>query len=385
MKIAYFDCFSGISGDMILGSLVDAGLEVSALQRAVGKLKLPGCLLEARRVRRGGLSATKVDVINAKALPPYQSFSAIQHLLRKSLLHQDIKETAIEIFNRLAKAEAECHGKRINRTHLHEVGAIDTVVDVVGAVAGLSLLKVEKVFASPVHVGTGQVETAAGTFPIPAPATAVLLKGSPVYSTGAPGELTTPTGAAIITTLASAFIPLPAMTIEKIGAGAGKAERTIPNLLRLFLGVQTAAYTEDEIVQIETNIDDMNPQIYEHVFDILFSAGALDVFLTPIIMKRGRPAILITVLSSLSLSEKLTNLLFRETTTLGVRIKKIGRKILRRKITNKNTLYGSIQVKTAYQNGKPIRKKAEYRDVRRVADEKGKPLYPLMEEINRML
>jgi uncharacterized protein (TIGR00299 family) protein len=241
------------------------------------------------------------------------------------------------------------------------------------------------VIASPIHVGTGQVETESGIFPVPAPATAILLKGCPLYATGTPGELTTPTGAAIISTLSTAFTPLPLMTIEKIGAGAGSAERATPNLLRLFIGVQTDSYIEDEIVQIETNIDDMNPQIYEHVIDTLFSAGALDVFLTPVIMKRGRPAILITVLTPASSSEKIVDTLLTETTTLGVRIQKMERRKLHRAITRKKTEHGSIHVKTAYQNGKPIKKRPEFRDVRKLAQGQGRPLHPLLEEINRVL
>lgn len=383
MRIAYFDCFSGISGDMILGAMIDAGLEVKALQNGLSKLNLPGCKIDVHRVRRGDLSAVKVDILNRKNLPPFSTFSEIERQIRKSALPKRVQDHALAIFNRMAKAEATVHGRR--PTHLHEVGDVDTLFDVIGAVLGLFLLKIDRVIASPIHVGTGEVQTRAGLFPVPAPATAALLKGVPVYATGLQGELTTPTGAAIITTLASAFAPLPPMTVEKIGYGAGGAERSTPNLLRLFIGLQESPLSEDEVVQIETNIDDMNPQMYEHVIETLFQAGALDVFLTPIIMKRSRPAILLTVLAPTADQEKLLGTLFTETTTLGARILKVGRKKLEREIKRKKTAHGSIRVKTASQNGRVVRKRPEFEDVRRLAQRSGRSLRSLWEEINQNL
>lgn len=383
MRIAYFDCFSGISGDMILGAMIDAGLDVKALQAALSKLKLPGCKIEVHRVRRGALSAVKVDVLNRKNLPGLSSFLQIERQIRKSALPERVQDHTLAIFNRLAKAEAAVHGRRRHRTHLHEVGEVDSLIDVAGAVIGLSLLKIDQVIASPIHVGSGEVQTRAGLFPVPAPATAALLEGAPVYATGLRGELTTPTGAAIITTLASSFSPLPPMTVEKIGYGAGHAERTTPNLLRLFIGRRESPWSEDEIVQIETNIDDMNPQMYEHVIDSLFQAGALDVFLTPIIMKRSRPAILLTVLSPIPAQEKILQTLFSETTTLGARILNVGRKKLEREIKRRKTAHGSIRVKTASQDGRVVRKRPEFEDVRRLARQSGRPLRLLWEEISR--
>lgn len=383
MRIAYFDCFSGISGDMILGAMIDAGLEVKALQEGLSKLKLPGCGIEIRRVRRGGLSAVKVDVLNRKNLPPLTTFPEIERQIRKSALPQPVQDRSLAIFNRLAKAEAAVHGRKRSQTHLHEVGEVDTLVDVIGTVIGLSLLKIDRIIASPIHVGTGEAQTQSGLFPIPAPATAALLKGAPIYATGLRGELTTPTGAAIITTLAAAFTSLPPMTVEKIGYGAGSAERTTPNLLRLFLGLQDSPLSEDEIVQIETNIDDMNPQMYEHVMETLFQAGALDVFLTPIIMKRSRPAILITILGPLSAQHGILQTLFIETTTLGARIRRVGRKKLEREIREEKTAHGSIRVKTASQNGRVVRKRPEFEEVRRLARKSGRPLKILWEEITR--
>lgn len=383
MRVAYFDCFSGISGDMILGALIDAGLEVKALQEALSKLRLPGCTIEAHRVRRGGLSAAKVEVLNRKNLPPLTTFPEIERQIRKSALPQRIQDQTLAVFNRLAKAEAAAHGRKRHQTHLHEVGEVDTLVDVAGAVIGLSLLKIDRIIASPIHVGTGEVQTRAGLFPIPAPATAALLEGAPIYATGLRGELTTPTGAAIITTLASGFAPLPPMTLEKIGYGAGSASLPNPNLLRLFIGLQESPLSEDEIVQIETNIDDMNPQMYEHVMETLFQAGALDVFLTPIIMKRSRPAILLTILSPAPAQGEILQTLFTETTTLGARILKIGRKKLEREIRKEKTPHGSIRVKTASQNGRVVRKRPEFEEVRRLARQSGRPLRLLWEEIMR--
>ncbi len=382
MNVAYFDCFSGISGDMILGALVDAGVKIGDLQDALDRLKLPRCLLKKRRVRRGGLAGTKVDVLNPKRLPSFQTFSQIEKHLLKSLLTKGMKEKALEIFKRLAQAEASAHGKRISNTRLHEVGDVDTLIDVVGALSGLSLLKIDRIYASAVQVGTGLKKTSGHTFPLPAPATAYLLKGIPVFATGIKGELTTPTGAAIISSLASDFIPLPSMTVKKIGLGAGSHDYDQPNLLRLFIGHQEEVLGEDEVVQIETNIDDMNPQIYEHVFDTLFEAGALDVTLTPIIMKKGRPAILITVLSSPEQSDKMVKVLFDETTTLGVRIQKIARQTLKRTINTKTTRHGGVQTKTAFRNGEATRQRPEFRDVKRIAEKEGRPLRSLMKEIN---
>jgi len=255
----------------------------------------------------------------------------------------------------------------------------------VGAVAGLFLLKIDRVVASPIHVGAGTVKTAHGVFPVPAPATAILLTGCPIYSTGIQGELTTPTGAAIISSLAASFAPLPPMKIESIGMGAGDAKRERPNLLRLFVGEGIDACEEDEIVQIETNIDDMNPQIYEHVFDVLLTAGALDVFLTPIIMKRGRPAILLTVLAHTHQLETVTDVIFRETTTLGVRIHKMERRKLSRRLTKHKTPYGPVLVKEAIQKGRVIRKRPEFKEVQQLSKKEGRPLREVLDEIERLV
>ncbi|MFQ5579568.1 MAG: nickel pincer cofactor biosynthesis protein LarC [Nitrospiria bacterium] len=383
MNLAYFDCFSGISGDMILGALVDAGIKIAEIQDAVDRLKLPGCKIRKRRVRRCGLAGTKVDVLNPKKVPSFETFAQIEQHLLKSRLPKGMKGKALEIFKRLAQAEVSAHGKRIANTRLHEVGDVDTLIDVIGALAGLSLLKIDRIYASPIHVGTGIKKTSGHTFPLPSPATAYLLKGIPIYSTGIGGELTTPTGAALIASLSSDFVPLPPMAVKKIGVGAGSQDYDQPNLLRLFIGHQQERFGKDEVILIETNIDDMNPQIYEHVFDTLFEAGALDVTLTPIIMKRGRPAILITVLSEPVHSDKMVKILFDETTTLGVRIQKIARKILKRAIRKEPTVHGPLQTKTAFREGQATYQRPEFREVKHLASKKGQPLKSLMEEIKR--
>ncbi len=383
MKVAYFDCFSGVSGDMILGAMLDAGLDPSHLRRAIAQLHLPGCALKISSVRRQGLAATHVEVRNPRRHAPLANLSRIRVHLRQSGLPHAVQTQSLRIFTRLAQAEAQAHGVKTGRAHFHEVGEVDTLVDVVGAVVGLSLLKIDRVVASPIHVGSGTVQTAHGTLPIPPPATACLLKGCPIYATGVAGELTTPTGAAILSTLAESFAPLPMMTIAAVGHGAGRAEREIPNLLRLWIGTTPEDAMSDEVAQIETQIDDMNPQIYEHVFERLFEAGALDVFLTQIIMKRGRPGILLTVLAAPALQEKMTQVLFAETTTLGVRVQRLARRILTRKIRVSNTPEGPVRIKTAYQDGRILRARPEFRDVKKIAEVTARPLRSLLDQKRR--
>ena len=381
MKIAYFDCFSGASGDMILGAMIDAGLPADCFHRTVQQLRLPGCAVQVRRVRRGGLPATAVTVVEGRTAP-FVTLARIKRHIEKSALPTDIQTHALSIFARLADAEAEAHG--VKTAHFHEIGAVDTLVDVVCAVAGLAALEIDRVIVSPIHVGCGTVQTAHGQLPIPPPATALLLRGCPVYSTGAPGELTTPTGAAILTTLAADFSPLPMMTVAAIGAGAGVTERGAPNLLRLWIGTTPEVAADDEVAQIETNIDDMNPQIYEHVIERLFSEGALDVFLTPVIMKRGRPGILLTALAQPARTDALVRLLFLETTTLGVRIRKVARRTLQRTIEKVATPRGIVRMKAALQDGKTLRRRPEFRDVKAISKRAALPLAPLLSDVTRI-
>ena len=294
MKIVYFDCFAGASGDMILGSLIDAGLSVEKLRSELAKLRLSHYELEVTNVTKRGLGGSQalVRIDDHHHHHHHRRLHDIEKIIENSELDQAVKQRSLKIFTRLAEAEAKVHRTTIDQIHFHEVGAMDAIIDVVGSVAGLAALGVEKICCSPLHVGSGTVECAHGTLPVPAPATAELIKGKPIYSTGVKGELLTPTGAAILTTLASEFGPMPPMTVEKIGYGAGTSDPAIPNLLRLIIGEssdETQGYELERVAVAETNIDDMNPQIYDYLIQKMLEMGALDVFLVPMQMKK-KPA-----------------------------------------------------------------------------------------------
>jgi uncharacterized protein (TIGR00299 family) protein len=291
MTIAYFDCFSGISGDMTLGALVDAGMPIEVLRSELAKLNLPGYTLSSEKVRRSGLAATKIHVVLDEKIQPARHLSDIERIINGSSLSPSVKHKGLTIFRRLAEIEATVHGTTPDKVHFHEVGAVDALVDIVGSVIGLEHLGITEIIGSPLNVGSGTVHTAHGKLPVPAPATVELLKGIPLYSSSITFELTTPTGAAIISTLASSFGPLPQMKVNRIAYGAGNKDIPgQPNVLRLMLGTADAPYAEDRSLIIETNIDDMDPRIYGHLIEQLMERGAQDAFLTPIIMKKGRPA-----------------------------------------------------------------------------------------------
>src|SRR5512142_511148 len=280
MTIAYFDCFSGISGDMTLGALVDAGVSIDVLRSELAKLNLPGYELKSEKVKRAGIAATKVHVIIEKKGRESRHLSDIVAIISGSSLSASIKEKSIAIFNRLAEAEAKVHATTPEKVHFHEVGAVDAVVDIVGSVIGLDLLGVTRIRASAVNVGSGTVKTSHGLLPVPAPATAELLKGIPFYQSDTKFELATPTGAAIVSTVGTSFGPLPEMKVDRIAYGAGDGDfPERPNVLRLIIGTESAAYQEDSSTLIETNIDDMNPQVYDYVIDTLLRQGAKDVYL----------------------------------------------------------------------------------------------------------
>ena len=289
MTLAYFDCFSGISGDMTLGALVDAGVSIDALRAELAKLNLPGYEITAEKVMRSGISATKVHVRLDDKPQPARHLSDIRKIIEASKLSASIKQKSISIFERLAAAEARVHGTTPDKVHFHEVGAVDAIVDIVGSVIGLEMLGITTIAGSPINLGSGTIKTAHGTLPVPAPATAELLKGIPSYGSSVPFELTTPTGAVIVSTLSSSFGPMPQMRVSQTAYGAGgKDIPGQPNVLRLMIGEPASSYDEDTSIVIETNIDDMNPQLYEHVIDKLMQQGAHDVYLTPIIMKKGQ-------------------------------------------------------------------------------------------------
>src|SRR2546425_10420909 len=322
MKIAYFDCPSGAAGDMIMAALIDAGAPLEALRRELRKLPLEGWELVAREVRKGAFRATKVDVeIDRRAHARHRTLGDVLAIVEQSGLGATVRETAARIFTRLAAAEARAHGTTREEVHFHDVGAVDAIVDVVGGVLALSLLGVERVSCSALPIGGGMVDGSHGKIPIPGPGTAELLRGFPVVDTGVRAELVTPTGAAILTTLAASAGRMPALTVEAVGYGAGTMDLPdTPNILRCFLGeTSTDAAADETVLQVETTIDDMSPQLYETLIERLFDAGALDVFLQPVIMKRGRPGIVVTALCPPERRGDLSRVLFEEASTIGVR------------------------------------------------------------------
>jgi uncharacterized protein (TIGR00299 family) protein len=386
MTIAYFDCFSGVSGDMTLGALVDAGVPLEALRLELAKLGLAGWSLASDRVLRSGLSATKVDVLLDRREQPARRLDDIRAIIDSSALAPEIKRKSLAVFTRLAEVEATVHGTTTDKVHFHEVGAVDAMVDIVGSVIGLDLLGITEIIASPINVGSGTVHTAHGRLPVPAPATVELLRGVPLYSTSIAFELTTPTGAAIITTLASSFGPLPQMTVDRVAHGAGSRELPgLPNVLRLFLGEYAAADDADTSVLIETNIDDLNPQVYEHLIDRLLLAGAHDAYLTPVIMKKGRPGTLLSVLADPATSDALLDIVFRETTSIGVRIQRLARRKLAREFREVETIYGKVRVKVSRRGHEVLTITPEYEDCRRLAEEQQVPLKNVMEAAKKLI
>ncbi len=382
MKIAYFDCFSGISGNMILGALLDAGLEIEALKETLAGLKVSGYEIESRRVLKGQIAGTLVDV-KTQEEGIERHLGDILDIVERSALSGKIKETCGKIFAGLAEAEARVHGADMEHIHFHEVGGLDAIVDVVGSVVGLELLGIEEVYVSPLHLGTGFVQCAHGKLPVPAPATLELVKGVPTYGRDIQAELTTPTGAAIITTLAKGFGQAPLMTLETIGYGAGHRDLPIPNLLRISIGDAARSGEEDVITVVETNIDNMNPELYEHVMERLFEKGALDVFITPIQMKKNRPAVKLSALVRENDLARVLDALFEETTTLGVRFYAASRKKLGRESVIVDTKYGQVVIKVG-KLGEVVKNiSPEYEDCRRIASQLGIPLKEVYEEARR--
>ncbi len=382
MKIAYFDCFSGISGDMILGALVDAELDFEVLKNELRKLSVADYEIKCEKILKKGIFATKVSVITDSEV---NSFAKMIELVEKSTLSDDIKQKSKEILYRIGEAEAKVHDEtkfEIKDVHFHELSSIDTIIDVVGAVIGIKELGIDKVYSSPLNVGSGMIKIKHGILPAPGPATCELLKDIPVYSSGIEAELTTPTGAAIITTLAAKFSHLPPMKIEAIGYGAGDFElEQQANLLRVMLGKsQQSEYEEDMITLLETNIDDLTPEIYEYCFERLFEAGALDVYLTPIIMKKSRPGIILSVISPLDKVDEFISIIFKETTAIGVRLQEMRRKKILRETMEINTEFGKIKVKKVTFEGKS-KIIPEYEVCKKIAKEKGIPLKEVYSKI----
>ncbi|HEX4642199.1 MAG TPA: nickel pincer cofactor biosynthesis protein LarC [Candidatus Acidoferrales bacterium] len=389
MKIAYFDCFSGISGDMTLGALVDAGCNLAEIESHLRRLPVSGWNITAEKVSRRGFRATHVKVESSDP-QRHRSLSTILELIDRARLPSAIAERASRIFRRLGEAEALVHGAPIEKVHFHEVGAVDAIVDIVGAAAGFEQLGIQDFFCSALNVGGGRVNTQHGNLPVPAPATAELLRGAPTYSTGIQRELVTPTGAAIITTVASQFGAQPPMTVAAIGLGAGSAELSEqPNVLRLFLGESAAlgasapeldGAIEEAVIVLEANLDDMNPQVYGYFAELALEAGALDVFSVPVQMKKNRAGQLVTVLCKPADREKLAGLFFRETTTLGVRQSSVRRRTLQRESVTVETSLGPVRMKVARLNGHVLNVAPEYEDCRKIAADRAVPLKQVLAE-----
>lgn len=437
MKILYYDCFSGISGDMNLGALVDLGVDQDYLINQLSKLHLDTeYQIMIKKEIKMGISGTKVKVIlhhdshahdsedkhghgshnHAHSHPHHhpddhsnqaacshhhssqhqidhhvhRNLKDIEAIIRGSSLDELVKIRSIDMFRRIAQAEAKIHGKPLDEVHFHEVGAIDSIVDIVGAAIALDYLKVDRIMASPVQVGGGFVKCAHGLFPVPAPATTELLKGIPIKSGLVPFETTTPTGAVILAANVQQFTEKMRFSIEKIGYGIGHRDLEIPNVLRVYLGeweeeIQTDHETKDDQYLLETNIDDMNPELFSYIEEELFKAGALDVFRTPIIMKKGRSAIKLSILVNKMNEYHVQRVVFRETTSLGLRKITVDKIMLRREFITVMTKYGEIRVKNSYYEGKPVKYKAEYDDCKKAAREYGVPIAEIYRQVDQVM
>ena len=446
-KIAYFDCFSGISGDMCLGALIDAGVSLQKLKRELEKIPIRGYEMHAEKVKRAGFVATKVNVLqraenkeqrakskdqraegnNSPRIPlenrgeegfeqKAKRWKDIEKIINKSSISQGIKEKGLRVFKRLFEAEAKVHDGKIKSIHLHEIGATDCIVDILGTIMGLDMLGVKKVYSSPLNLGRGSVKTDHGVLPVPAPATTEILKGVPVYSTDTSFELTTPTGAVILKGLSAKFSSIPPMNVETIGVGAGNRNfKDRPNVLRLFVGSpvtpneklnppiptlekaskggfeklgqrkmlnqDVAGLLDETVTIIEANIDDMNPQVYEYVMEKLFKEGALDVFLTQILMKKGRPGVKLSVLCKQTDRELHIKTILKETTTIGLRFYEANRVVLQRETKLQDTEFGKVRIKFSGLGKEILKVTPEYEDCKRIAKKMKIPLIEVMERI----
>jgi pyridinium-3,5-bisthiocarboxylic acid mononucleotide nickel chelatase len=384
--LAYFDCFSGIAGDMVLGALVDAGVPLEAIGAPLEKIPIEPFQLEAVRVERHGIAATSVRVRSAES-GVVRTYASVRALIDEAPIAPRAKQMALDIILRLAEAEATVHGREVAHVPFHELGAVDTIVDVMGAALGLDYLGVERVYASAVATGMGMMKTDHGLLPIPGPAVVELLKGVPIYSRGIPSELVTPTGAAILAATAVSFGDMPAMRVERVGYGAGTRELDIPNVVRMLVGravEDETAFGPVPAVVLEANIDDMNPEIYEYVLERLFGAGAQDAWVTPITMKHGRPAVTLHVLCSSGEEERCRDVIFTETTTLGLRRRPVEKWTLPREIISVELDGGTVRVKVARNAAGTVTGVApEYGDCAALARETGRPLKQVFAEAHQ--
>ena len=379
-RLVYFDAFSGISGDMILGAFLDMGFPLSVLEDHLKKLELTGFQLLAERAARGAITGTRVE-IRENAPQPHRSYADLKRLFSESRLPEVIRKDCLRILKRLAHAEARVHGTFPEEVHFHEVGALDTVIDIVGAVAALNYFEVDRIHASPLPLGNGFIESSHGLLPIPAPATVVLLEGVPVLGRESKRELVTPTGAAILTTLCTHFGPIPPMKLQKVGYGVGThSESNPPNVLRLFIGETQPNFPSERLLMLETHIDDMNPEFYEHLMEQCFQEGALDVGLIPFQMKKNRPGVVFRVLTFPENKDRLLSTLFSHSTTTGVRIQETERVALPRRTQWVNTSWGRVRVKCISCPDEPDRLHPEYEDCKKISKENGVPIRLVYEE-----
>jgi uncharacterized protein (TIGR00299 family) protein len=386
MLVAYFDCFSGISGDMILGALLDAGLSRKTLEEALRCLPLSDYRITVTTEARHGVRGTRFVVHLDRPEPRERSYRDITQLLSAAALPPAVKTQSLAVFHCLAQAEAHIHQKTIDEVHFHEVGAVDSLIDIVGAVAGIHSLGVEHIIASPLPLGSGFVHCRHGTLPVPAPATVEILRDVPVYGGTLPGELVTPTGAAFLRTLAQAFGPLPSLRITTVGYGVGTHDRIeAPNLLRLILGEDDHSALRERLEVIETTIDDMNPQWYDHLIELLYTQGALDVILVPVQMKKNRPGTMLKVTAQEAAKQRLLQVLFRETTTIGIRSYPVERVKLARRAETVATPWGDVRVKVIERPEGLVETVPEYEDCKRIAREHKIPLKQVYQEIARLI
>ncbi|MEQ8171433.1 MAG: nickel pincer cofactor biosynthesis protein LarC [Candidatus Eremiobacterota bacterium] len=440
MKILYYDCFCGISGDMNLGAMVDAGVDGDYLIRELSKLPLDGeYKINIKKGMKKGITGTKVDVIlthgghgdndsheiydhhdehnhyhddghnhkhdhhdehnhhhddghnhkhdhhDEHNHHHHRNLKDIEDIINRSTLNDRVKKSSINMFKRIAEAEGKVHGKPAWEVHFHEVGAVDSIIDIVGAAITLDYLNIDKVMASTVQVGGGFVNCAHGIIPVPAPATVEILKNIPVKSGIVPFETTTPTGAAIVAENAAEFTDKMDFSIDKIGYGLGNRELDIPNVLRVYLGEKKDRESIEEQYIIEANIDDMNPEFYSFVEERLFEAGALDVFTAPVIMKKGRPAVKLSILTDKTREHDVVDIIFRETTSIGVRKFKVEKIMLKRDVSTLHTRYGDVRIKKSYYKGEMVKYKAEYEDCKRVAIENNIPIAGVYREIYKIM
>jgi uncharacterized protein (TIGR00299 family) protein len=396
MKILYYDCFAGISGDMNLGAMVDIGVRPEYLTSELKKLKVKDYELNIFKDKRKGVTGTKVDVIikaghnkstRINHKHDYRNLEDIRKIVNKSDLNDNIKKMSLKIFSKVAEAEAVIHGKNIDEIFFHEVGAIDSIVDIVGAAICIDFLKPDIIYCSTVELGGGFVDCAHGTLPVPAPASVEILKGKPVRTGTVDYEAATPTGAAIVASCADKFTDHINFTIEKIGYGIGNKNENIPNVLRVYMGHDTTTESTEKTSSliIECNIDDMNPEFYDFTIDSLFNAGAKDVYVTPIIMKKSRPAVKLSVLCDIEAEKQIEEILFRETSSLGLRKYAVEKIMLSRKSEYVKTKYGEVKVKSAFYRNKLIKSKPEYEDCIKIAKEKNIPLNEVYKMVEKLL